>query len=268
MIDADGNIRFINSGVLNINASSSDDSFGTKEYMDLHNTGTVNIAAAVNFGKVINESTITVTNSGTLKFYGALTNNGTISGPGFVEIFYSADGSGSFKMTEGSKVTYHYDLSNGNKTTYYIDSDGFWRIGGQVVADAYGNRPVYRPELNGWAVLQNGQYVKVSDASEYVDVTVGQDGFWYIGGNKTTEPVGDLVWNVELNQQTHTWELVGTANPSNKVDTGISEYVSQNVYGGSVVNLTVGGDATLPEVNGVRTPGSDGCGQYHRFRCV
>lgn len=255
MIDADGNIRFINSGILNINASSSDDSFGTKEYMDLHNTGTVNIAAAVNFGKVINESTITVTNSGTLKFYGALTNNGTISGPGFVEIFYSTDGSGSFKMTEGSKVTYHYDLSNGNKTTYYIDSDGFWRIGGQVVADAYGNRPVYRPELNGWAVLQNGQYVKVSDASEYVDVTVGQDGFWYIGGNKTTEPVGDLVWNVELNQQTHTWELVGTANPSNKVDTGISEYVSQNVYGGSVVNLTVGGDATLPEVNGVRTPG-------------
>ena len=87
MIDADGNIRFINSGVLNINASSSDDSFGTKEYRDLHNTGTVNIAAAVNFGKVINESTITVTNSGTLKFYGALTNNGTISGPGFVEIF-------------------------------------------------------------------------------------------------------------------------------------------------------------------------------------
>ena len=250
MIDADGKIIFVNSGTLNINAAS-----GVGEYMDLQNSGTVNIAADVSFGRVVNTSSITVSNLGNLQFYGALTNNGTIAGAGDVDIYYSAAGTGSFAMTGESTVTYHYyqDIADGKVA--YIDSDGYWRIGGEIImvgvgadqvkGDAYSNRPHYDPRY-GWVIGDSTG--KISDFNQYVDVTV-QNGHWVIGGVDTGV---DAV----LNGLTPT--LVQSATDPNVSswwfdgkDTGISGNVSQNVYGGTVVNLTIAGDATLETTDGL-----------------
>lgn len=250
MIDADGKIIFVNSGTLNINAAS-----GAGEYMDLQNSGTVNIAADVSFGRVVNTSSITVSNLGNLQFYGALTNNGTIAGAGDVDIYYSAAGTGSFAMTGESTVTYHYyqDIADGKVA--YIDSDGYWRIGGEIImvgvgadqvkGDAYSNRPHYDPRY-GWVIGDSTG--KISDFNQYVDVTV-QNGHWVIGGVDT---------GVDAVSNGLTPTLVQSATDPNVSswwfdgkDTGISGNVSQNVYGGTVVNLTIAGDATLETTDGL-----------------
>lgn len=250
MIDADGKIIFVNSGTLNINAAS-----GAGEYMDLQNSGTVNIAADVSFGRVVNTSSITVSNLGNLQFYGALTNNGTIAGAGDVDIYYSAAGTGSFAMTGESTVTYHYyqDIADGKVA--YIDSDGYWRIGGEIImvgvgadqvkGDAYSNRPHYDPRY-GWVIGDSTG--KISDFNQYVDVTV-QNGHWVIGGVDT---------GVDAVSNGLTPTLVQSATDPNVSswwfdgkDTGISGNVSQNVYGGTVVNLTIAGDATLEMTDGL-----------------
>lgn len=250
MIDADGKIIFVNSGTLNINAAS-----GAGEYMDLQNSGTVNIAADVSFGRVVNTSSITVSNLGNLQFYGALTNNGTIAGAGDVDIYYSAAGTGSFAMTGESTVTYHYyqDIADGKVA--YIDSDGYWRIGGEIImvgvgadqvkGDAYSNRPHYDPRY-GWVIGDSTG--KISDFNQYVDVTV-QNGHWVIGGVDT---------GVDAVSNGLTPTLVQSATEPNVSswwfdgkDTGISGNVSQNVYGGTVVNLTIAGDATLETTDGL-----------------
>lgn len=250
MIDADGRIIFVNSGTLNINAAS-----GAGEYMDLQNSGTVNIAADVSFGRVVNTSSITVSNLGNLQFYGALTNNGTIAGAGDVDIYYSAAGTGSFAMTGESTVTYHYyqDIADGKVA--YIDSDGYWRIGGEIImvgvgadqvkGDAYSNRPHYDPRY-GWVIGDSTG--KISDFNQYVDVTV-QNGHWVIGGVDT---------GVDAVSNGLTPTLVQSATDPNVSswwfdgkDTGISGNVSQNVYGGTVVNLTIAGDATLETTDGL-----------------
>ena len=250
MIDADGKIIFVNSGTLNINAAS-----GAGEYMDLQNSGTVNIAADVSFGRVVNTSSITVSNLGNLQFYGALTNNGTIAGAGNVDIYYSATGTGSFAMTGESTVTYHYyqDIADGKVA--YIDSDGYWRIGGEIImvgvgadqvkGDAYSNRPHYDPRY-GWVI--GNSTGKISDFNQYVDVTV-QNGHWVIGGVDT---------GVDAVSNGLTPTLVQSATDPNVSswwfdgkDTGISGNVSQNVYGGTVVNLTIAGDAALETTDGL-----------------
>ena len=250
MIDADGRIIFVNSGTLNINAAS-----GAGEYMDLQNSGTVNISADVSFGRVVNTSSITVSNLGNLQFYGALTNNGTIAGAGNVDIYYSAAGTGSFAMTGESTVTYHYyqDIADGKVA--YIDSDGYWRIGGEIImvgvgadqvkGDAYSNRPHYDPRY-GWVIGDSTG--KISDFNQYVDVTV-QNGHWVIGGVDT---------GVDAVSNGLTPTLVQSATDPNVSswwfdgkDTGISGNVSQNVYGGTVVNLTIAGDATLETTDGL-----------------
>ena len=250
MIDADGKIIFVNSGTLNINAAS-----GAGEYMDLQNSGTVNIAADVSFGRVVNTSSITVSNLGNLQFYGALTNNGTIAGAGDVDIYYSAAGTGSFAMTGESTVTYHYyqDIADGKVA--YIDSDGYWRIGGEIImvgvgadqvkGDAYSNRPHYDPRY-GWVI--GNSTGKISDFNQYVDVTV-QNGHWVIGGVDT---------GVDAVSNGLTPTLVQSATDPNVSswwfdgkDTGISGNVSQNVYGGTVVNLTIAGDAALETTDGL-----------------
>ena len=250
MIDADGKIIFVNSGTLNINAAS-----GAGEYMDLQNSGTVNISADVSFGRVVNTSSITVSNLGNLQFYGALTNNGTIAGAGDVDIYYSAAGNGSFAMVGESTVTYHYyqDIADGKVA--YIDSDGYWRIGGEIImvgvgadqvkGDAYSNRPHYDPRY-GWVIGDSTG--KISDFNQYVDVTV-QNGHWVIGGVDT---------GVDAVSNGLTPTLVQSATDPNVSswwfdgkDTGISGNVSQNVYGGTVVNLTIAGDATLETTDGL-----------------
>lgn len=250
MIDADGKIIFVNSGTLNINAAS-----GAGEYMDLQNSGTVNIAADVSFGRVENTSSITVSNLGNLQFYGALTNNGTIAGAGDVDIYYSAAGTGSFAMTGESTVTYHYyqDIADGKVA--YIDSDGYWRIGGEIImvgvgadqvkGDAYSNRPHYDPRY-GWVI--GNSTGKISDFNQYVDVTV-QNGHWVIGGVDTgVDAVSNGLTPTLVQSATDpdvsSWWFDGK-------DTGISGNVSQNVYGGTVVNLTIAGDATLGTTDGL-----------------
>lgn len=262
MVDAaTGEIRFLNSGILNINAQS-----GTGEFMDVNNTGTINVSQNVNFGKVINakDANIVVANTGELRFFGEITNDGVISGAGDVFFYFSVNGSGSFNMSAESKVTYHYDAETNygpDSTTVYKDSDGYWRIGGIRIGDAYSNRPVYDPNY-GWIIPGANPPVKISGFNQYVDVTVGLDPdnpdgnyYWYIGGKLALDQSGDAIMATDntatpqFNDTTETWFF-------GNVNTGISGNVVQNILGGNLVNLTVGGGAYLADGVGVTVTGN------------
>lgn len=262
MVDAEtGEIRFLNSGTLNINAQS-----GTGEFMDVNNTGTINVSQNVNFGKVINakDANIVVANTGELRFFGEITNDGVISGAGDVFFYFAVNGSGSFNMSAESKVTYHYDGETNygpDSTTVYKDSDGYWRVGGIRVGDAYSNRPIYDPNY-GWIIPGANPPVKISDFNQYVDVTVGLDPdnpdgnyYWYIGGKLVLDQSGNAIMAADntatpqFNDTTETWFF-------GNVNTGISGNVVQNILGGNLVHLTVGGGAYLADGIGVTVTGN------------
>lgn len=248
MVDKSGAILFVNSGTLNFRADA-----GANEYIDLKNTstGVISVEANINFANMENDGQLTISGtrtngtSNTINFYGTLVNNGTIGGSGAVNIYYIASGTGTFNMTSSrSVVAYLYDpskpvtgLPSGN-TSAFIDSDGYWRIGGERFMDAYANRPVYSEALGAWVRVDGTVIAGTEGMSRYADVNI-QSGSWYIGKFDTgisvpSKPAVEVTISSAGN-----WVVGGT-------DTGVSATkAGQVVFGGQVYGLNILGAGTM-----------------------
>ena len=186
MIDAAGNITFVNRGTLRITGASAQG-----EFLDVDNYGTINAEATVHFGNVINRENgaISINVNNTLNFNGSVVNDGVIRGTGSVLFRYAAEGSGTFDLEGTGTVTYNYNQNvTGNNATVEIDSDGYYRIGGELVyyydsygqlkpIDSYANRPEFSTERNAWVI---GDTVYSTLGAEFDAYKEGD--YWYVGG--------------------------------------------------------------------------------------
>ena len=230
-----GDILFVNSGVLNLDGDLTDQ-------ISVRNVAggqiTVGQNATLDFAKVINAGTITAGLRSNVNFYGEVHHSGVFNGEGNLFFYNVATGTGTFAMSGSSTVTYNFN-GNGGSTTVYLNNDNYWCIGGVVVSDAYSNRPVWS-EVYGWVFSDNPTVQIAPDQSQYAVVSLDNNGNWVVGTVNTgvaaayatdAQPV--------LDAATNTWMVNG-------VSTGIVNAVSQSIFGGSLVNLTISGDATIP----------------------
>lgn len=240
-----GEVKFVNSGSVRLDGNLTD-----QISVQNQKNGSIIVGqnARLEFAKVINAGTITAGLKSELLFYGEVAHSGVITGDGNVTFYNKATGNGTFSMSGVSTVTYAYDDSYNNDaqlgapdyetSTVYKNNDGYWVVGGVVVSDSYSNRPIWS-DVYGWVFSDAPTTPVAQGQSKYVTVSINENHQWVIGTENTGKSVHTVDTRPTLNAETNMWEVNGVA-------TGIKNAVPQDVFGGTLVNLTVSGDATIP----------------------
>lgn len=243
MVSSSGALTFVNtaSGKIYLMAANN-----AAQRVDIDNQGTVEVNGSgagmtYYFGQVKNpgSGSMYVNNLASIDIGGTLDNSGKIYGEGNLTLRAATVGNGTLAFTSGT-VTYDYRDAD----AVILDADGYYRVNGVIVGDAYDNRPEY---VDGVGWCYHGGTTPITalvNLGEFANISISSSGSWVVGGVDTGIAHG-TAFAAPVIGSNGFWVYQGK-------ETSVAVVVNQAVYGGSVYNMTIQGDA---EVDAAGTKG-------------